>query len=186
MIEGGIGLAPSISADEKKDFIKWFLQNYQLKKRESVWIMNYLLSHDQLIENLHFVEDARYCPRGIVMSASCTDEVPFRFYKGHVMTTDAEKSFHDIRLHRDEDLYVQLNFDSSYSSYQYAAVLEENPFTPKEIHLTEREKEMAEQFLSDSIAENQRSQLMKKIDEALDHQDKDQFRQLTEMLKSLS
>ncbi|MDZ5712003.1 ReoY family proteolytic degradation factor [Jeotgalibacillus haloalkalitolerans] len=179
-------MAPSISAHEKKDFIKWFLQHYQLKKRESVWIMNYLLSHDQLIENLHFVEDARYCPRGIVMSTACSDEVPFRFYKEHVMTTDAEKSFHDIRLHREEDLYVQLNFESAYSSYQYAAVLEDNPFTPKEVHLTKKEKELAEQFLTDSIAENRRNQLMKEIDEALDRQDKDKFRQLTDRLKSLT
>ncbi|AJD91295.1 hypothetical protein JMA_19780 [Jeotgalibacillus malaysiensis] len=179
-------MAPSISADEKKDFIKWFLQHYQLKKRESVWIMNYLLSHDQLIEHLHFVEDARYCPRGIVMSTSCSDEVPFRFYKEQVMTTDAEKSFHDIRLHREEDLYIQLNFESAYSSYQYAAVLEENPFTPKEIHLSKKEKEMAEQFLNDSIHENLKNQLMKEIDKALDEQDEQKFKQLTERLKTLS
>ncbi|MFB1080831.1 ReoY family proteolytic degradation factor [Jeotgalibacillus sp. JSM ZJ347] len=179
-------MAPSISADEKKDFIKWFLQHYQLKKRESVWIMNYLLSHEQLIENLHFVEDARYCPRGIVMSTACSEEVPFRFYKGQVMTTDAEKSFHDIRLHREEDLYVQLNFDSAYSSYQYAAVLEDNPYTPKESQLSKKEKELAEQFLTDSISANQRTQLMKEIDEALDRHDEDRFRQLTERLKSLT
>lgn len=179
-------MAPSISADEKKDFIKWFLQHYQLKKRESVWIMNYLLSHDQLIEHLHFVEDARFCPRGIVMSTACSDEVPFRFYKEQVMTTDAEKSFHDIRLHREDDLYVQLNFESAYSSYQYAAVLEDNPYTPKEVHLSKKEREMAEQFLTDSINENLRHQLMKEIDEALDTHDKNKFRQLTERLKTLT
>ena len=31
------------------------------------------------------------------MSTHCVDKVPFRFYKDNVMTTDAEKSFHDIR-----------------------------------------------------------------------------------------
>ncbi|KIL48924.1 hypothetical protein KP77_21350 [Jeotgalibacillus alimentarius] len=179
-------MAPSISANEKKDFIKWFLQHYELKKRESVWIMNYLLSHEQLIENLHFVEDARYCPRGIVMSATCTDEVPFRFYKGHVMTTDAEKSFHDIRLHRDEDLYIQLNFESAYSSYQYAAVLEENPYIREELKLTANEKKLAEKFLADSIHENQRAQLMRQIDEALDSNDREKFEQLSGLLKGMN
>ena len=44
------------------------------------------------------------------------------------MTTDAEKSFHDIRLNRDEDIYIQLNFKSSFQNANYVAVLEENPY----------------------------------------------------------
>ncbi|EOR23584.1 hypothetical protein A499_12046 [Niallia nealsonii AAU1] len=39
-----------VSVNEKKDFIRWFLNHYQLKRRECVWILNYLMSHDQLME----------------------------------------------------------------------------------------------------------------------------------------
>ena len=46
------------------------LNNYQLKQRECVWILNYLMSHDQLMHKVHFVEHAKYCPRGLVMSAN--------------------------------------------------------------------------------------------------------------------
>ena len=74
-------MATPVSVNEKKEFIRWFLNNYQLKRRECVWILNYLLSHDQLMEKVHFVEHAEYCPRGIVMSTQCVDDVPFRFYK---------------------------------------------------------------------------------------------------------
>ena len=59
-----------VSVNEKKDFIRWFLNHYQLKRRECVWILNYLMSHDQLMEKVHFVEQAQYCPRGIIMSSS--------------------------------------------------------------------------------------------------------------------
>ena len=38
------------------------------------------------------------------------------------MTTDAEKSFHDIRLNRDEDIYIQLNFKSSFQNANYVAI----------------------------------------------------------------
>lgn len=93
-----------VSINEKKEFIRWFLNHYQLKRRESVWILNYLMSHDQLMEKVHFVEEAHLCPRGIIMSTHCVDNVPFRFYKDNIMTTDAEKSFHDIRLNREEDI----------------------------------------------------------------------------------
>lgn len=82
---------------------------------------------------IFLVEQAEFCPRGIIMSTHCVEEVPFRFYKENVMTTDAEKSFHDIRLNKQQDLFIQLNFRSAYSSPEYAAVLESNPHIPKNL-----------------------------------------------------
>jgi uncharacterized protein YpiB (UPF0302 family) len=175
-----------VSVNEKKDFIRWFLNHYQLKRRECVWILNYLMSHDQLMEKVHFVEQAQYCPRGIIMSAHCVDEVPFRFYKENIMTTDAEKSFHDIRLNREEDIYIQLNFRASFKAPQFAAVLEENPFMPKNLQLSEKERQLAEKFLISSIEKFQKEKLMKQIDEALDQKDQEAFIKLTSQLKSLT
>ncbi|WP_095532803.1 ReoY family proteolytic degradation factor [Domibacillus mangrovi] len=175
-----------VSAHEKKDFIRWFLNHYQLKRRESVWILNYLMSHDQLMENVHFVDDAQYCPRGMIMSAHCVDSAPFRFFKDNIMTTDAEKSFHDIRLNKEEDIFIELKFNGAPQSHQYAAVREENPFMPKQIRLTEKEKELAEQFLKWSVYEFQRDRLNEKIDEALDRGDKECFLQLTDQLNDLA
>lgn len=178
-------MSAPVSVNEKKDFIRWFLNHYQLKRRECVWILNYLMSHDQLMEKVHFVEQAQYCPRGIIMSAHCVDEVPFRFYKENVMTTDAEKSFHDIRLNRDEDIYIQLNFHASYKAPQFAAVLEENPFMPKNLQISDKEKQLAEKFLISSIEKFQKDKLLKQIDEALDRKDEEAFIQLTRKLKEL-
>ncbi|QOR65256.1 YpiB family protein [Cytobacillus suaedae] len=172
-----------VSVNEKKDFIRWFLNNYQLKRRECVWILNYLMSHDQLMKNVHFVEQAQYCPRGIIMSTHCVDDVPFRFYKENVMTTDAEKSFHDIRLNRDEEIYIQLNFRSSFHSPQYVAVLEENPYMPKHLQVNEKDEMIAERFLELSIQTFQKQKLLKLIDEALDKQNIAEFNRLTDQLK---
>ncbi|RSK27419.1 YpiB family protein [Bacillus sp. HMF5848] len=174
-----------VSVNEKKEFVRWFLGNYQLKRRECVWILNYLMSHDQLMRKVHFVEQAQYCPRGIIMSTHCVDDVPFRFYKENVMTTDAEKSFHDIRLNRDEDIYIQINFRSSYSCPQYVAVLEENPFLPKHLQVNEKDSLLAEQFLEKSITTYQKEKLLHLIDEALDKNDKELFNELTTRLKYL-
>jgi uncharacterized protein YpiB (UPF0302 family) len=174
-----------VSVNEKKDFIRWFLNRYQLKRRECVWILNYLMSHDQLMKKVHFVEEAQYCPRGLIMSTHCVEEVPFRFYKENIMTTDAEKSFHDIRLNKDEDIYIQLNFTKSNASYQYAAVLEENPFMPKYLLINEKDRIIAEQFLKSSIETYQRQRLLDAIDEALDKNDKEEFRRLTSQLKNI-
>ncbi|MGM7682717.1 ReoY family proteolytic degradation factor [Cytobacillus sp. Hm23] len=178
-------MAIPVSVNEKKDFIRWFLSNYQLKRRECVWILNYLMSHDQLMKHVHFVEQSQYCPRGIIMSTHCVDDVPFRFYKENVMTTDAEKSFHDIRLNREEEIYIQLNFRASIHSPNYAAVLEENPYIPKQLHINEKDRILAERFLEDSITSFQKEKLLKLIDEALDCDDKDEFNRLTEILKKI-
>lgn len=183
--EEGIAMKTPVSVNEKKDFVRWFLNHYQLKRRECVWILNYLMSHDGLMEKVHFVEQAQYCPRGIVMSTHCVDEVPFRFYKENVMTTDAEKSFHDIRLNREEEIFIQLNFHASNKVHQYAAVLEENPYMPKSLHISEKDRLIAEKFLSTSIKNFQREKLLRLIDEALDRGDKASFNQLTRKLKNL-
>ncbi|PLR77150.1 hypothetical protein CU633_11400 [Bacillus sp. V3-13] len=174
-----------VSVNEKKDFIRWFLNHYQLKRRECVWILNYLMSHDQLMERVHFVEQAQFCPRGLVMSTHCVDEVPFRFYKENIMTTDAEKSFHDIRLNRDEEIYIQLNFHASNQAHQYAAVLEENPYMPKKLQISEKDRLIAERFLSESLHRFQEEKLLKLIDDALDRRDKETFKALAEQLNAI-
>lgn len=178
-------MATPISVNEKKEFIRWFLNHYQLKRRECVWILNYLMSHDQLMANVHFVENAEYCPRGIIMSTQCVEDMPFRFYKDSVMTTDAEKSFHDIRLNRDEDIYIQLKFKAMHQSYQYAAVLEKNPFVPDILQISEKERELADQFLQSTIKNFHIEKLRKQIDQTLDEGNKEEFMKLTEQLNRI-
>ncbi len=173
----------NVTVNEKKEFIRWFLNNYQLKRRECVWILNYLVSHDQLMKKVHFVERAEYCPRGMVMSAHCVDDVPFRFYKEQVMTTDAEKSFHDIRLNREENIYIQLNFRSQ-SKSQYVTVLEENPFIPKHLQVNAQDKIVTEQLLDHSLKMFRKETLLRKIDEALDNKDIMTFKELTKQLNN--
>ncbi|SHG63961.1 Uncharacterized protein YpiB, UPF0302 family [Virgibacillus chiguensis] len=174
-----------VSVEDKKSFIRWFLNHYQLKKRESVWILNYLMNHDEILHHLHFVREAKFCPRGIIMTSQCSSETAFRFYKNQLVTTDAEKSFHDIRLNKTEALYLQLNFKKSYRSALYIAVLEENPFIPNDYFITAQDKEVAQQLLDQSRYEFQKSFLNKQIDQALDCMNEEAFLKLTKELQML-
>lgn len=178
-------MTSSVPILDKKTFVRWFLKNFQLKRRECVWILNYLLSNDQLLENIHFVEEAHYCPRAIVMSSVDSNGVPFRFYKGNIMTSDAEKSFHDLRLFPNESMYIQLNFPNIPPSRQYLAVLEENPYMPKYLHISEKDRLIAEELLNNSMLIFQEEKLLKEIDEALDQGDKDRFYELSNLLQAL-
>ena len=169
----------------KKDFIRWFLKRYRLKRRECVWILNYLLSHEKSLRNVHFTNDAHFCPRAMVISTTDSNGVPFRFYKGSLMTTDAEKSFHDLRLHPDEKMFIQLNFLKSNSSPHYASVLEENPYFPMDQQVSERDRQIAQQLLNESVTTMTKETLMRYVDEALDANDEKQFLALSTMLNEL-
>lgn len=174
-----------VSAKDKKSFIKWFLNHYQLKKRESVWILNYIVNHQRLLANVHFVREAKFCPRGLVMTSHCSDEVPFRFYKKQLVTTDAEKAFHDIRMNQHEPLYIQLNFNKSYQSSFYAAVLVENPFIPDDYFITSQDQELAKRLLEKTIYDYQEKSIREKIDQALDKRNQQAFTELTKKLHKL-
>ena len=183
--KGRLIMETSITITEKKEFLRWFLNQYQLKKRESVWILNYLLSQDVLVKKLRFVEFVQYCPRGIYMSTHCSEAASFRFYKQNIMTTDPEKALHDLRLHREEEIYIQLNFRDSFQCPNYLAVLEDNPYIPKHLLENEHDGIQAEEFLQYVSVSYERARLKKEIDLALDENDKEKFQKLTEALKLL-
>ena len=178
-------MTASVSVIEKKEFVRWFLKRYQMKRRECVWILNYLLSHDELLQKVHFVEEAHYCPRAMVMSVTESSGVPFRFYKGNLMTADAEKSFHDLRLHPSEDMYIQLNFPNIPASSEFLAVLEENPFMPTYLNTNDKERLLAEEVLQESMHTFREEHILKQIDEALDANDKDRFFELSTILQGI-
>lgn len=182
---GSDSMQAPVSVKDKKKFLQWFLNNYQLKKRESVWILNYLINHHEILENVHFVHDAKFCLRSVIITSQCSKEVPFRFYKNHLVTTDAEKAFHDIRLNQHESLYIQLNFNKANQNHMYAAVLEENPFVPDEYIITQQDKENAHELLEQSLFEFRKNQLLNKIDRTLDEQNKEEFNRLVKELQLL-
>ena len=57
---------------------------------------------------------------------------------------------------------------------------------PKNIQISEKDRQIAEKFLVTSIEKFQREKLVKQIDESLDKQDEEAFIKLTEQLKTLT
>ena len=91
-----------ITTMEKKNFLQWFLNRYELQNRESAWLITYIMSDEKLLENVHFVDDSTSTKRTILMSTKCVKGISFRFTKGKLVTSDVERAFHDIRLNPDE------------------------------------------------------------------------------------
>lgn len=171
-----------VTVEQKKEFLRWFVGNYQLRRRECNWILSFLISFDQLMHKVHFVENANKTPRDLIMSTHCVDDVPLRYYKNGVMSTNAESCYHDIRLNRDDDIYIQLNFKDKYNCKEYWEVLEENPFDEPD---TSEFEEQAAHFLDYCLYEFKVEQLKKRIDEAIDAGDKELFMKLTDELSKV-
>lgn len=178
-----------VSIQDKKAFMTWFLKHYQFRKRESVWILNYISHHEDILAQSHFVRSVDDCPRGLIISTRCAMErphIPFRFHKQHVITFDPERTFHDIRLHRDQRLYIQLNFYQSQQCPLYARVLEENPYDQKYDPITkQQDQEQAKRLLDKLLYERQKTLLEQAIDQALDELNYEQFKKLTTELQQL-
>ncbi|WP_172369604.1 ReoY family proteolytic degradation factor [Sporosarcina jiandibaonis] len=167
-----------ISVQTKKEFIRWFLKRYQLKRRECVWILHYLLNHEENLKNVHFTDEAHYCPRAMIISTTKSLDIPFRFYKGNLMTADAEKTFHDMTHHAHEKLYIQLNYPNKHICEKYVTVLEDNQYLPVE-EIGKGVKQDAEQLIVEMEERLVKAEYDRLIDAALDERDDKAFMYLT-------
>lgn len=174
-----------VSLEEKKSFIGWFLDRHQLKRRESMWILNYLLNHDIVLNKVHFVEDVETTPRGIMMSTVGMDNEPFLFYKDGKVFNDPEQAFHEVRLNWQEDMYLELVFREPWKTEQYLAILEDNPYhrwnetIPKDL-IHEVEHAMTKLSLNEK-----KHLLLNLIDEALENDNRDEFIEFSTELKEI-
>ncbi len=172
-----------ISVVDKKEFLKSFLQHFELKRRECAWLLNYLMNDDRLMERVHFVENAEMTPKALIISTKGVDSIPFSFHKERHVTTDAEKAFHDIRLNPDEDVYIELRFVGAKQYFPYLAVLEDNPYLPENRELQKMYEKEVEKLINASLVQYRRKRLLEEIDEALDKKDKALFERLVNELE---
>lgn len=174
-----------VQLKDKKHFLKWFLQRYQMKRRESMWILNYLLNHDIVLNKAKFVESAERTPRGIRMAAVGTDQEAFKFYKDGHAFDNPEQAFHEVRLNWHTDLYIELFFSDSWMSPEYLNILEDNPFASWNDSISEDVSQEVNEAIDQFQLEEVRNTLVREIDLALENDEKETFLELTNELKQI-
>lgn len=181
----GVGNMNQPSLEEKKSFLTWFIQNHQLKRRESLWILNYLLNHELLLKNIHFVENIAITNRGMGLASIESSNEPFVYYKEGKKFDDPEQAFHDLRLNWKEEFYLELYFHDSYLSQSAFGILENNPFEKDEDRFDPSLERIVDSSLERLAWQERKRDLMKLIDAALVDKDEEKFKQYTEELRSL-
>ncbi|RYL94896.1 IDEAL domain-containing protein [Sporolactobacillus sp. THM7-4] len=172
-----------VSNVEKKAFLRWLLGRHVLKNRETVWLLNYIMSDEKLLGLIHFVDNVTQCNRAITISETRTSSSDFEYIKAKVVTNDPEKAFHDLRLNQDEAVFVKINLSTHKLYPQYFSVLEERPEMSEQVHV--EYGQAAEDVLSESEKAFARERLYKAINEALDSGDTERFYKLTEKLNAM-
>lgn len=175
-----------VSIKNKVNFLDWFIVHSIFTKREAYWLLTYLKEHPAILENVMFIEEAERTPRGLVFEQGSEPEDSFVFFKNNEKITDHEKIFHDIRFNWQDTLYVTCRLSDGWQNQLYLSVLEDNPFAswnkklPKELATTVANE------ISDLTSEQQQIELLKAIDCALDNQDFETFKQLSETYQHMT
>lgn len=163
----------TVTVAEKKHFLRWFLTNYQLQSREAEMLMRYIMTRENVLRRVHFVENFRQLPRVIVVSTACVQVAPFRYYRRNKpVSTDVEQAFLDLYQHPDEDVYIGLFFKDRATSAAYTGVLEEMATSELEPAVRELISMQAEWIIDQSLRECERRELMEAVNEALDQGDR--------------
>jgi uncharacterized protein YpiB (UPF0302 family) len=169
----------SVSVAEKKEFIRWFLNRYELQK-EAVWLLQYFSSKENLLRKIHFVENVRNLPKTLIISSRYSNMIPFTFIKNKRVVADVETAFYDIRSYPHEDVYIGLYFKDRATCPEYAAVLEGNPMEKHDVVQDHLLSLFAEMVLDRAVQEFQERELYRRIDLALEERDEQTFLQLSE------
>jgi uncharacterized protein YpiB (UPF0302 family) len=162
-------MSNTVTVAEKKHFLRWFLSNYQLQSREAEMLMRYIMTRENVLRRVHFVENFRQLPRVIVVATTCVQVAPFRYYRRNkAVSTDVEQAFLDLYQHPDEDVYIGLFFKDRATSAAYSGVLEEMTSSELEPAVRELISMQAEWIIDQSLRDYERRQLMDAVNVALD------------------
>ena len=146
-------------------------------------LIRYMMTRENVLRRVHFVENFRQLSRVIVVSTTCVSIAAFRYYRRNKpVSTDVEQAFLDFYQHPDEDIYVGLFFKDRGSCSPYTAVLEE--IAPVELEPAVREMValQAEWVIEQSLRTQQRLKLMEQVNAALDRGDRQAFYEASEQL----
>ncbi|MCY0875020.1 MAG: YpiB family protein [Firmicutes bacterium] len=169
-----------VKPTDKKHFIEWFLNHYELKNPEAEWLLQYLAQNEQILARVHFTDHFRNLPKAMLLSTTCVQMTAFKYYKNKRVTSDVEKAFLDVHNHPEEDLYVTLYFSDRAACPEYSAVLEGVQSQPAVVSTSEVLMALqAELWLGTLERQLQEQDLRVRLDQALDTRDKALFNELS-------
>ncbi|MFC0471618.1 YpiB family protein [Halalkalibacter kiskunsagensis] len=174
-----------VSTSEKSSFLKWFLQQYQLKHKDARMLLEYIINNHHILENLSIVETVPKKERTILISSMQSDKPGFVYYNQKRTTEDVSKALGDLMSNPSDKLNLKLHFYGKQSNHRYLQLVEsETNYFVRYKQFKEYEKE-TKLIIEKSLVDQEINKVRQQIDEALDQNDKQLFNKLVERLQEL-
>lgn len=171
----------------KKEYIRWFLNAYKLKKEEMEKVLIYLLHNPELLEKIHFVEDIRNLSNALLISANDAQTISFILRIDNVYYYEVDEFLDQLSKYPPEKLHVWLSFNRDYMCSLCKEILVSSPKTKKQaLHqkiIEDLELEINKKIYADQI---RRTELLMQIDYAIENNDQETFFKLSSELKKLA
>jgi uncharacterized protein YpiB (UPF0302 family) len=163
--------------NRKKEYIQWFLHRHHLKSPETAAILQYILENDYLLDRVTIVEDIRYLPDAVLISATDTETVSYLLRLGGAYFEYVQDFLAHLKAFPPDELFVRLSFNKDIVCFhckerQGAHI--SDPITGGEIW--EIVARLEEDF---SAREKQVKEILRLIDGALDAGNREEFIRLT-------
>jgi len=169
---------------QKREFLEWFLKSVPVATREILWILNYIANHDVILDNVRIIEQVEKTPRGILfVSTEVTHSQSIVLYKAGLEFQDVNQIFHEIRMHSEEELFLEFKFLNAWKTSSYLEVLEDNPHSSWNEEVENSQD--IEEFLEEEAKLAQIKALSEEIDLALAQKDAEKFTELSHQLSEL-
>lgn len=176
-----------VDIQQKKDYLNWFMAHSNFSRREILWVLNYIASHDTILEHVHFIEHVDKTPRGIrFISADFEQASPIAMFINGRIFVDVDQIFHEIRLNWKKELYLETSFPRNWEEPNYVTVLEDNPYASWNDSIDKEVVHEIDEYLIEAEAESKLKAYYEEIDLALANGDEDEFLRLSEKIKELN
>lgn len=174
------------SVYQKKRFIRWFLDTYELKNPRAAKILNFIANDDELLQKVYFVEDVRRLPNALIVSSADASTVSFLCRISDVYYEDIDELIDVLRAEPPEELFVRLSFNREFLCFMCETVLDLKPEVGNKMFYYQVIRTLEDE-INRRIYEKGKSKelLMTQIDKALSAGDRDLFQQLSEKYRQL-
>lgn len=175
----------TISIWAKKNFIYWFIDNYQFSNEAPVNILQELIQTEELLSRLKIVMNGSYLRPLIVISTEGIGMPPLLYKTNDQNYTEFHTVLKQLESEKETPIFLTLYFPERSSSEAYLNVSEEN-------HL--QNQNQSDHLLIDFELslwfagfkrERERAEILKQIDRSLAEGNKLQFLNLVKKLKKL-
>lgn len=168
--------------NRKKEYIQWFLNRHHLKSPETAAILQHILENE-LLDRVTIVDDIRYLPDAVLISATDADTVSYLLRLGNTYFEYVQDFIAHLKAFPPDELFVRLSFNKDIVCYhckeRQCACETEAGFDGEVWDIIAR---LEEDF---TTREKQLKELLRLIDKALDIGNRVEFFRLTEEYRQL-